>query len=538
VDDPPTRESHDEGFKDFVESILQHIDEAFFWCDPNTVIPYYVTNAFERIWGRSCQSIYENPSSWIESIHPDDRARVTREFEDASDGGRNEMQYRIVRPDGEVRWICTRTFPLWSQDGQIRRLIGIAQDCTERRRSEEMRAFLAAIVESSEDSIIGTDLHGRIRTWNRGAERLFGYTTEEAVGESIRLIFLPDRQADHLATLHKIRRLEHIEHFESVRVGKNGVPIDVAVIISPIRDSLGELQGVSGIYRDITDRKRAEREKSALELRLRHVQKLESMGRLAAGIAHEINTPIQYVGDNLLFLKDACAKLALALQNQGAAPAETRTALPGTTGLAYLLQEVPLAIDQSLEGIDRVATLVRAMKEFSHPGKPERTLIDLNNAIANTITVARNEWKYVATLESDYDHSLPLVPCFPSDLNQVILNLIVNAAQAIAEKTRGQTLGKISVRTKRRASDAEILVQDDGAGIPENVRDRVFEPFFTTKDVGRGTGQGLAIAHAIIVDKHGGEIGFETETGAGTKFLIRIPLAAAQDAQATLEPPT
>ena len=192
---------------------------------------------------------------------------------------------------------------------------------------------------------------------------------------------------------------------------------------------------------------------------------------------------------------------------------------------AYLLEEIPRAIDQTLEGVGRVAALVNAMKEFSHPDTKEKSLLDLNRAIAGTLTVARNEWKYVAELETDFDPSLPPVSCHPGEFNQVILNLIVNAAHAIGDVARqgGRKMGTIRVQTRKCADWAEIRIEDTGTGIPEKVRSRIFDPFFTTKEIGKGTGQGLAIARSVIVDKHGGSLHFETEEGRGTTFIVRLP---------------
>jgi signal transduction histidine kinase len=281
----------------------------------------------------------------------------------------------------------------------------------------------------------------------------------------------------------------------------------------------------------------AQREREMMEVQLRHAQKLESIGQLAAGVAHEINTPAQYIGDNARFLKEAFRdlervfRLYQGLLTIAKANDSTREAADDVLKLArdvdddYLLAEIPKAIDQSLEGIDRVSTLVAALKEFAHPGTKEKTQANLNSAIESTITVARNEWKYVAEMETVYDSSLPLVPCLLGDFNQVILNLIVNAAHAISDVVVNGERGRIVVRTKKYEHWAEIEVRDTGGGIPERARDHVFEPFFTTKAVGRGSGQGLAIAHSVVVDKHGGTIHFVTETGKGTTFTIRLPLA-------------
>ncbi|MGB0104699.1 MAG: ATP-binding protein, partial [Candidatus Sulfotelmatobacter sp.] len=211
---------------------------------------------------------------------------------------------------------------------------------------------------------------------------------------------------------------------------------------------------------------------------------------------------------------------SLSCENVAVVAAEVERVVAG-----YLLEEIPKAIEQTLEGVTRVSQLVSAMKEFSHPGTKEKTPLDLNHAIQSTITVARNEWKYVADVETEFDPSLPLVSCQPGEFNQVILNLIVNAAHAIAEVVgkNGSQKGKIKVQTRDCQEWVEIRIQDTGSGIPEKARARIFDPFFTTKKIGKGTGQGLAIARSVVVDKHDGSIHFETEEGKGTTFIIRLP---------------
>src|SRR6185295_9919704 len=273
------------GFKDFAESLVQHIDEVFFWRDRDCPRPYYVSQAYERIWGQSCESAYANPSSWIASIHPEDRERVALEFGRAGTDP-TQVEYRIVRPDGALRWIWVRMFPVRTETGTPTRLIGIAQDCTDRKQAESMQAFLASIVESSDDSIVGTDLDGTIMSWNQGAEKLFGYNAGEAIGKLITMLFPPDRQKDYVQVLDRIRRQEHIERFESVRVAKDGRRIPVLTIVSPIRDRSGRLQGVSAIYRDMTTEKMA----AAELLRAKEAAEAASQAKstFLATMSHEI----------------------------------------------------------------------------------------------------------------------------------------------------------------------------------------------------------------------------------------------------------
>ncbi len=281
-----------------------------------------------------------------------------------------------------------------------------------------------------------------------------------------------------------------------------------------------------------------------LQSQLLQSQRLESIGQLAAGIAHEINTPIQYVGDNTRFLQDSVQDLlkiveshvALLDPDQGQRSwAERRAEVEATLrdcDVEFLREEIPKAIEQTLEGVGRVAKIVRSMKEFSHPGGDTKQPADLNQAIETTITVARNEWKYVANMVTDLDAALPPVPCLLGDFNQVILNTIINAAHAIANKvdrTRGEK-GTITVSTRPDGAWVEIRISDTGTGIPEEIRSKVFDPFFTTKEVGKGTGQGLAIARATVVNKHGGDIRLESEVGQGTTFIIRLPLETKPEA--------
>jgi signal transduction histidine kinase len=302
-------------------------------------------------------------------------------------------------------------------------------------------------------------------------------------------------------------------------------------IDSPIFDAEGRVVEVQSVGRDSTERR-------FLEEQLAQAQRLEAIGRLAAGIAHEINTPTQYVGDNTRFLQESftamlplCEKYERlrAAARTGSVPPELLAEVDAAANQAdvpYIKEEIPKAIQQSLDGLARVTKIVRAMKEFSHPGGQQRTPTDINHAIEMTIDVCRNEWKYVAETVTDFDQNLPSVPCFPADLNQVILNLIVNAAHAIADVVGdgAKGKGKITITTRRLKDWAEIRVADTGTGIAPQNRSKIFQPFFTTKEVGRGTGQGLAMARNIVVKKHAGTIDFETEVGRGTTFVIRLPL--------------
>jgi signal transduction histidine kinase len=271
----------------------------------------------------------------------------------------------------------------------------------------------------------------------------------------------------------------------------------------------------------------------AIELRL--AQKLEAVGRLAAGLAHEINTPIQYVCDSVHFLRTAFDDLgtlfalyrdSLRAQYESGGDRQALEALAERerrADLDFLTQEVPKAFERTLEGADRIAALVRAMKEFAYPDANEHAAADLNHALATTLTVARGEYKHAADVVTNFGE-LPAVSCNVGELNQVFLNLIVNAAHAIQDAGKDVATGVITITTEVRDSLVRIEIADNGCGIAAENLDKVFDPFFTTKEVGRGTGQGLAIARSIVVDKHGGRIEVSSTPGVGTRFAVLLPM--------------
>lgn len=313
------------------------------------------------------------------------------------------------------------------------------------------------------------------------------------------------------------------------------VPVDTAdasaPAVPPASSARRSRPGTIGVSRLEELRNDLVRARSELQ----KAQKLSAIGGLATGVAHEINTPVQYVTDNVVFLQRSFEQLLTAARtlrplldkHEDELPPEARVAIRKVK-LDYLERQVPRAIEQSLDGLHRVASIVAAMKEFAHPSSGEREPIDLRRALESTVTLARNEWKYFAECSVEVDPSLPAVPCYADELNQVLLNLLVNAVHAVQERREAQgtdALGHITLRAVQVGDFAEIRVVDDGAGIPEAIRAKIFEPFFTTKPVGKGTGQGLAIAWSIIVEKHGGTIDVESTVGVGTTFVLRIPMS-------------
>ena len=327
--------------------------------------------------------------------------------------------------------------------------------------------------------------------------------------------------------------------FTTIHRRKDGSTLPVEIFLQYVEQGSGQDTFVA-IVHDISSRLAEEKEKEQLQTRLLHTQKLESVGQLAAGIAHEINTPVQYVGTNIDFLDEAFTDLTALINQFLSLLAKARQADIDTTIVdavqetldeidwEYLAEEIPEAVKQSKDGIHRVTSIVLAMKEFSHPGSREKAAADMNRLIATTITVARNEWKYVAEVETDFAEDLPQVPCLTDEMGQVILNLLINAAHSIEEKLGENPDGKkekIVLTTRHIDTMVEITIRDNGMGIPPEIRKKIFDPFFTTKEVGKGTGQGLAIARDVIVNKHGGSIEALSSEGEGTTFILRLPIA-------------
>jgi PAS domain S-box-containing protein len=387
-----------------------------------------------------------------------------------------------------------------------------------------------------EHSVVGQalfDAQGHCTESNEALSKMLGWPTAELVGRHLIDFVHPDERASFAAPLAELLAGRHPELAAEQRWLTNSAPmLWTNITLSSVRARGSQASFSALLVQDITARKR-------LELELRHAQKLESVGRLASGIAHEINTPVQFVSDNVKFLEESMQAerrlraryrelLAQSIERASIDAADVREA-DAEADIEYVDAETPRAIAQTLDGLERIATIVRAMKDFAHPDQGERAMADLNHALASTITVARNELKDVADVLTEYG-DIPRISCNRGDLNQVFLNLLVNAAHAIADALGpDRRRGIIRVRTAREAEHVLISISDTGAGIPEKVQARIFEPFFTTKQVGQGTGQGLAIARSVVVDRHGGALTFTTREGHGTTFEIRLPIGPTVD---------
>ncbi len=421
----------------------------------------------------------------------------------------------------------------------------LQRDIAERKRAQEELKRLhlqnEMILNSAGEGICGLDRNGCAMFVNPAAAHMLGYQPGNLIGVQLHDTIHHSR-ADGAPNLREqCLMCRALKGQLAARVDTevfwraDGTPFPVEYTATPIQEG-GAVVGAVITFRDISEQR-------LLEAQLRQAQKLESIGQLAAGIAHEINTPTQYIGDNTRFLGDAFADVGRLLYQYGRLLEAAKTGAidsrlieevdkaAGEADLDFITKEVPSAIRESLDGVEQVTKIVRSMKEFSHPGSSDKGAVNLNEAIRSTLAVSRNEWKYVADVVTEFDERLPDVMCLISDVNQVLLNLIVNAAHAIGERLGPEPTEKgiITVRTRVKGDSVEVCIADTGTGIAPAILNRIFDPFFTTKEVGRGTGQGLAIAHSIITDRHGGSIRVESEVGRGTEFILALPIQPEEE---------
>ncbi len=438
-----------------------------------------------------------------------ERARLLRE-------SRHHQQYLETA-------IAQRTSDLLVQNRMLEK--EIRQRQAQEELVQEARSEWERTVNALPDMIAIVDLEHRVIRLNAAMQEKIGRPQAEIIGQDClkcggtfpclhselikdrrsRTVEIYDRECDRYYSLH----------------------------IIPYFAGDGGLIGSVHVFHDISELKRGMKEKEILHAQLLQAHKLESVGQLASGIAHEINTPTQFVSSNVGFLDEAFADIQEVVAGLIRAGQEKSLSVEGlrqaleTADWPYLAKEIPLAIQQSREGLSRVAHLVRAMKEFSHPGGKEAELVDINHLVDITVTVARNEWKYSSEVHLELAEGLPGVFCMAGEIGQVLLNLLVNAAHAISEKlgpTPEGGKGIITIKTEVDGLAVLIHFTDNGCGIPDFARTKIFDPFFTTKAVGSGTGQGLAIAYDVVTRKHAGTLTFTTAVGVGTTFTIRLPI--------------
>ncbi|MFO0923987.1 MAG: PAS domain S-box protein [Pirellulales bacterium] len=494
---------------------------------------------FARVLGYAIDEIRPNREYWESLIHPEDRSMARQQLETHLRGLSPDYrcEYRLRNRQGNWQWVLV-SGRIVERDstGTPLRMAGVHVDIANikemeaRLRDSENRMRL--IFDHALDAVVSLDKGGFVLDWNLQAERIFGFTRERAIGQYLPNLIVPDEQRRSGTAWYEQFQSKQSQdafghRFETTAVREDGQRLSVELAIAPVRFE-GQIT-YSVFLRDVTQQRQ-------LEMQVSQAQRLESIGQLASGVAHEINTPVQFVNDSVFFVREGVQDLfGLIDQLQSMIQEsedceqkqhllEAAAAAQEEADLEYLSDNIPKALDRSIDGLSRVAEIVRSMKEFSHQGSGEMKAVDLNHSIMSTLIVAKNEYKYVADVDTNLG-DLPEVLCYGGEVNQVILNLIVNASHAVSDVVRDSgNKGKITIETRMDGEWVEILITDTGTGIPERVRDRIFEPFFTTKEVGKGTGQGLALAHSVIVKKHGGELFFKTEMGKGTTFVVRLPV--------------
>ena len=504
-------------YKIFLERSMQ-IGKMGSWVNPKGEETYHLSKEAAEIFGFSQTKVLLKDI--LDATHPDDRelVRKTREI-----GRKNDTSYtydfRIIS-NGEIKYINISALPI-SSGNETKETAGIIQDITLRKNNElkikESEELLNSILAGIDTALLFIDAESlKVTFANLEAERLFKMPKNDIIGTSSEILLKTDFNSSDSSNK---------KHFDTTIELKDGT-------ITPIMQTIIDIchknkKHYAVVMFDMTEQK-------MLERKLSIAQKMESIGHLAAGIAHEINTPMQYIGDNTRFLENILTNmLSLAdkteksLNNNTSFEDIKKLILEGFDEIDYefIKSEAPLAFNQTLEGIQRVTTIVQAMKTFSHPGTEEKMLVNINTSLQNTITVARNEWKYTAKIETYFDTSDPFIFGHSADLNQVFLNLLVNSVHAIHDRYGNEGGGVIKISTETIEDKVIIKFSDNGCGIPEKIKNKIFDPFFTTKQVGSGTGQGLSICHSIIKDKHLGSINFDSKEGVGTVFTIELPLA-------------
>ncbi|MCW2696841.1 MAG: domain S-box-containing protein [Modestobacter sp.] len=521
-----------------LQAVLDTAGDAFVGMATDETIVGWNTGA-EELLGWTTAEVTGRPliDTIIPPQHRDSYGRGLRELRSTGEAGLPPGPVEITTMHRDGREICVearvgrvRTGTEWRYHAFLRDITGRLAVEHSLARAEEWHRLLA---ENSGDLITRHSPDGRLFYASEACHEFLGFTAEELIAQEPWDIVHPEDAAQFGGVdgasfpLPAGRELTfRVRH-------RDGRWVLMEAVASALRDEAGVLEEIQVFSRNVTDRR-------AREARFQEESKLESLGRLSAGLAHEINSPIQFVGDNARFLAEAYQDLIrIVLFYRGLLAstdplaweerrAQIRQAEEGIE-FDYLQTEIPSAVEQTLHGIERVSTIVRAMKRFSHPGHDEQEPADLNEAIEATATVTRHQVNSVADLCLELAE-LPPVRCNIADLNQVFLNLIVNAADAIADT--GEP-GVITVATALDGDHVTIAITDTGGGIPDDVRSKIFDPFFTTKDVGKGSGQGLPLVHAVIHEGHGGTLAVDSTVGSGSTFTIRLPLDGRADAPGT-----
>ncbi|WP_320008996.1 PAS domain S-box protein [Maridesulfovibrio sp.] len=510
--------------------ITENLKELIYRADYKTLKINYVNKAVKDIYGYTPAEWLAKPNVWEENLHPDDKELVlkyinkaVREFNDV------KLEYRILDRNGNIHWVHDSM--TWEKDesGNPVAILGAMADITEKKLVliylEEKEKFLRDILHGIKAAILIIDFtKGIVVDANDEFLRITGKNKEQVIGQSCAKVLQCNNHCPQCSAGGGI--VCDLVFKERSRIKKSDgsqIPLEQSFIPVTIH---GEKRIVAVLF-DVT-------EQVAIERQLAYAQKLESIGQLAAGLAHEINTPVQYIAGNIDYLKESFTKMMRLIyfcdesfkqynNDTGNSILKAWDKAKSENDLDFLNEDIPEAFKETLFGVDQVSSIVKAMRNFSHPGSETKQSIELEETIKNIITVSRNEWKYSSDIITDFDPDLPTISCMPGSFNQAVLNILVNAAHANAEAAGTGPKKNITIKTRKKGNVAEISISDSGKGIPLEIQHRIFDPFFTTKEVGKGTGQGLGIVHSVM-QKHEGSVSFNSVSGEGTTFFLRFPI--------------
>lgn len=482
--------------------LAENVQEVFWISDPDKGTMHYISPAYETVWGRTCASLYKEPITWVEALHPDDRDRVLQAAKTRQVTGEYDESYRIFRPDGTMRWIRDRAYPVEDNTGKVFRVVGTAVDITEQREAELRIVEQAALLDKAHDAILVRDLDHHVQFWNKSAELLYGWTAEEAMGRVVTDLIYADPATFQEATELTLSKGEWSGEIEQIT--RSGIRLTVSCRWTLVKDDQGVPKSILSINADITDRKK-------LEQQFLRAQRMESIGTLAGGIAHDLNNLLAPIvmGVDLLRQADVPPRLKGVVENIG------KSAQRGTS-------------------------LVKQVLSFARGVDGARVTLLMDHIVREVESIVETSFPKSIRFVRETDRDLWPVVGDPTQLNQVVLNLCVNARDAMPEG------GTITVATRNVEIDDQYAVMnrdleagryvvlevaDEGIGMSEDIINRLWEPFFTTKEVGEGTGLGLPTALSIV-KSHGGTITVYSEVDRGSVFKVYLP--AAEDLQSTV----
>ena len=505
----------------FLSTLMNNLPGLVYRCrnDENWTMEFVSKGSFQLTGYQPDEILNNKKTSYNQLIHPDYREKLRNDVQTALKTGRSfQVQYPIIDATNAEKWVWEQGCGIYSDNDELLGIEGFIADITELKKAEEDRINLAAIVESSDDAIIAKSLDGEITNWNAGAEKIYGYTANEAIGKDISILFPPDRPGEVTQLLEKLKSGERIDHFETVRQRKDGQQIHVSLTLSPVKDTEGNIVSASTIARDITERKKAEEQARLHQQQLLQADKMASLGILVSGVAHEINNPNNLILLNASILREVWGDLLPILKNHYESNGDFSVG-----GLPYLnsRDKIGKLFSGITDGADRIQKIVESLKDFARQDTGDlNQQIDINKMIESAIVIAHNLIKKSTHCFSvEYGEKLPLVKGNYQQLEQVVINLLTNACQALVSMDN-----KITLSTTKKFENVIIKVFDEGTGIPKENLKRVFDPFFTTKRATGGTGLGLSISYNIIKD-HNGELAFESKPGKGTTATVKLPVS-------------